>query len=165
MLALDVTMTIEELGSIGELIAAITTVVTLAYLAIQIRRNTLATHSASFHAISDSMNHINVAVAQNADLSRIWLSGLVDRVALSEAERHQFDMLLLSYFHVFETMHYQASKGAGDEGLMGAEERSLAALFNSKGVRDWWSDNPYAFGDEFRQYLEQFESTIEEVDV
>jgi len=33
-------ITIQDLGSIGELIAAIATIATLAYLAIQIRQNT-----------------------------------------------------------------------------------------------------------------------------
>ena len=36
-------MTIEQLGSIGELVAALATVVTLAYLALQIRGSTVAT--------------------------------------------------------------------------------------------------------------------------
>ena len=151
-------MSIQDLGSIGELVAAIATIVTLAYLALQIRRNTLATHSSSFHAVSDSMNHINMTVAQSPELSRIWLTGAADRGSLGDEERHQFDMLLLSNFHVFETMHYQASKGAGDTGLVGTEERSLAALFATNGVQQWWRANPYAFGPEFRNYLEKFKT-------
>lgn len=158
-------MSIQDLGSIGEMIAAIATVLTLAYLAIQIGRNTQATHSSAFHAVSDSMNHINIAVAQSPELSRIWLTGAVDRDSLTDAEQHQFDMLLLSYFHVFETMHYQASKGAGDSDLVATEERSIAALFATNGVQQWWANNPYAFGPEFRQYLEKFKIGSVEADV
>jgi len=146
-------MSIADLGSIGELIAAVATVATLLYLALQIRRNTLATHSASFHAVSDSMNHVNIAVAQSPELSAIWVKGRQNRQGLSEAEQHQFDMLLLSYFHVFETMHYEAQKGAGDESLVRTEERSLAALLAMPGVYDWWTENPFAFSDEYRSYV------------
>ena len=71
-------MTIQDMGSIGELVAGFATVLTLIYLAIQIRRNASATHAASFHAISDSMNQINLVIAQNSALSRTWLSGVVD---------------------------------------------------------------------------------------
>lgn len=149
-------MTIQELGSLGELVAAIATVATLIYLALQIRHNTQATRAGSFHAISDSMNHVNVAVAQNPSLARIWVAGSVDRSALTEEERHQYDLVLLSYFHVFETMHYQARVGAGEKNLLVAEERSLAALLSTPGVREWWAENPYAFGPEFRSYLERF---------
>ena len=40
-------MTIQDLGSIGEFVAAIATVATLVYLAIQIRSNTAALRSES----------------------------------------------------------------------------------------------------------------------
>ena len=149
-------MTIQDLGSIGELVAAIATVATLIYLALQIRHNTQATRSASFHAVSDSMNHVNVSVAQNPGLARIWVAGSADRGSLTEEERLQYDNVLLSYFHVFETMHYQARLGAGEKDLVVTEERSLAALFSTPGVRAWWAENPYAFGPEFRSYIEQF---------
>lgn len=149
-------VTIQELGSLGELIAAIATVATLVYLAVQIRRNTQATRAASFHSIGDSMNHVNVAVSQNPELADIWLRGSDDRSSLSDQERLRYDNLLLSYFHVFETMHYQAGVGVGERSLLRAEERSLAALLSTPGVRDWWAQNPYAFGSEFRSYLEGF---------
>jgi hypothetical protein len=146
-------VTIHELGSLGELVAAIATLVTLLYLALQIRRNTQATRASSFHAISDSMNHVNVSVAQNPGLARVWLAGSADRSSLSEEERHRYDLVLLSYFHVFETMHYQARSGAGEKDLVAAEERSLRALLSTPGVREWWTENPYAFGVEFRAYV------------
>lgn len=147
-------MSIQDWGSVGEFAAAIATILTLVYLAVQIRRNTLATHATSFHAISDSMNFINVAVAQNPDLVRIWLSGTADRTTLDEGERYQFDLLLLSYFHVFETMYYQARKGAGDHALVTTEERSLDELLGMPGVREWWLQNPFAFSEEYRSYVE-----------
>ena len=149
-------MTIQELGSLGELIAAIATLATLVYLALQIRQSTNATRAASFHAITDSMNHVNVSVAQNPALARIWLDGTADRSSLSEQERYQYDLILLSYFHVFETVYYQASVGAGESRLLLAEERSLAALLSTAGVREWWAENPYAFAPDFRAYIERF---------
>ena len=105
-------MTIQDLGSLGELVAAIATVATLIYLALQIRQNTRATQAGSFHAIYDSMNYVNIAVIQNSELTRVWLTGAADRDSLNPEDLHKFDLTLLSYFHVFETMHYQASLGA-----------------------------------------------------
>ena len=149
-------MTIQELGSLGELVAAIATVATLIYLALQIRQNTYATRASSFHAVSDSMNDVNLSVTQDAELARIWLAGSSNRSDLSPEDRHRFDLTLLSYFHVFETMHYQARVGAGDKDLVIAEERSLKDILSRSGAREWWSENPYAFGPEFRSYIEVF---------
>jgi hypothetical protein len=53
-------------------------------------------------------------------------------------------------------MHYQASVGAGEKGLLVAEERTLRDLLSTPGVREWWHDNPWAFGLEFRSYVEAF---------
>jgi hypothetical protein len=153
-----ISVNLQNLGSIGELIAAIATIVTLAYLSIQIRKNTAATHASSFHAVSDSMNHINMIVAQDSELAEIWEKGSTNRASLTQVERHRFDMILLSYLHVFETIYFQARKGAGDRSLLVAEERSLARLFTLPGFREWWRDNPYAFGQDFREYLAKFES-------
>jgi hypothetical protein len=147
-------VTIQDLGSLGELVAAIATVATLIYLALQIRQNTQTTQAASFHAIYDSMNHVNVAVMQNSELTRIWLAGAENRSSLNREELHKFDLTLLSYFHVFETLHYQGRIGAGDRGLVLAEERSLRSILTTAGAREWWSANPYAFGAEFRSYIE-----------
>ena len=149
-------MTIQELGSVGELVAAVATVATLLYLELQIRQNARETRAASFHAITDSMNSVNVAVVQSAELSRIWVVGRKARGSLSEEERHWFYITLLSYFHVFETMHYQARVGAGEGHLVVAEERSLVSILSTPGAREWWAENPYAFGPEFREYIDRF---------
>jgi hypothetical protein len=149
-------VTIQDLGSLGELVAAFATVVTLIYLALQIRQNTHATRANSFHAVSDARNQVNLAVIQNSELARIWLAGGADRSSLSEEDRFRFDISLLSYFHVVETMHYQASVGAGEKGLLVAEERTLRDLLSTPGVREWWHDSPWAFGLEFRGYVEAF---------
>jgi len=148
-------VTIQDLGSLGELVAALATVATLIYLAVQIRQNTQTTQAASFHAIYDSMNHVNVAVIQNSELTRIWLAGSEDRSTLNPEERHKFDFTLLSYFHVFETLHFQGRIGVGDESLVLAEERSLRSILATPGAREWWSANPYAFGPQFRSYVDE----------
>lgn len=80
-------MTIQDLGSLGELVAALATVVTLIYLAPHIRQNTHATRASSFHAVSDARNQVNLALIQNSELARIWLAGGADRSSLSEEDR------------------------------------------------------------------------------
>ena len=39
--------------------------------------------------------------------------------------------------HVCETMYIQAALGAGDAGIVIAEETSIKAIFVSAGVREW----------------------------
>ena len=146
------------LGNYGEFVGAIAVVVTLAYLAIQIRQNTGATRAASHHAIVEALNRGNLAQAEDAELAQIWVSGSEDRSCLDEAQRQRFDMLLLSYFHVFDSLWYSARIGTAERDLLLSEEKGFVHLMNSPGVYDWWQANPYAFSTEFRRYMEDFRS-------
>ncbi len=152
----------DALGAISETIGAIAVIVTLAYLAVQIRQNTRATQTASHHAITDSLNQGNIAVAQDAELAQIWITGCADRTALTEVERERLDSLLRAYFHVFDSLYYSANSGTGERKLLQAEEKGFSHLMNLQGVYDWWKDNPYAFSPEFRNYMEDFRAAARE---
>ncbi len=67
-------VTIQDLGSLGELIAAIATVATLIYLAFQIRANTRSVRASSFQELDRGIREVHVAMAGNSELSRIWSS-------------------------------------------------------------------------------------------
>ena len=57
----------EALGAIGETLGALGVIVTLVYLAIQIRGNTRIVSAQSRHAISDFVLRIAIFRAENAD--------------------------------------------------------------------------------------------------
>ena len=61
-------MTFQDLGSIGEFLAAIATLLTLVYLAAQIRQNTRAIKATSFMASQHSVAGVHDYLAQNPDL-------------------------------------------------------------------------------------------------
>ena len=58
-------MSIQDLGSIGELIAALATVATLAYLAVQIRQNTRALRGAAHETATSRVYQYLLTVADN----------------------------------------------------------------------------------------------------
>lgn len=149
-------MALEQLGNLGDFVAAVATVVTLAYLALQIRASASATRAASHHATTNSFLQANLAISQSADLARVWAAGGTQRSQLSLEDRARFDFLLLCYFHIFDTIHYQARTGTGERDLLLAEERSIVALVALPGVREWWAENPYAYSEDFRAYIEGF---------
>jgi hypothetical protein len=128
-------VTIQELGSLGEFVAAIATIATLVYLAVQIRQNTAATRAASHHEITDSFNVINVALGSDPILAALFRRGGEDRAALREDERSQYDWLCIAYFRVFETLFYQSRVGTGERELFQSEERSLRAALSRPGTR------------------------------
>lgn len=50
-------MTVEQLGNIGEFVAAIATVITIIYLAFQLRQNTRALKATAFQNVKLGTDH------------------------------------------------------------------------------------------------------------
>ena len=78
-------MTIQDLGSIGELVGAVATVATLIYLAVQIRQNSkVLVQNSQMHATNtyraniDGVMNLQALLVQDDRLELIWKSGLAD---------------------------------------------------------------------------------------
>lgn len=138
----------------AQIVGSMAVVTSLAFVGLELRRNTRVTRAASHHAVTASLNELNMFWAGNAEVTRIWLAGLRDRNALPPDECWRFDSMLRSYLHVCETMFIQAALGAGDESIVTAEENGIIQIFTSQGARDWWKDNPYGYAKEFRVYID-----------
>ena len=148
-------MSISDLGSLGEFISSVIVLVTLIYLAVQIRQNTYATRATSHHAITVSLNELNFTLATNDSAVKIWQSGMKDRAALNDIERDQFDALIRAYMHVCDTMYYQAQVGAGDHGLWKAEQRYVGVVLTTKGGNEWWQENYPSISVDFRRAVDE----------
>ena len=148
-------MTIADISSIGQALAAIATVLGLVFVGYQIRQNTRATQAAAHHSVSDSLNELNRMFAESADLTKIWLVGMQDRKALSAEDKWRFDSVMRAYMHVCETMFVQSELGSGDDSIHLAEEEGIRTVMASPGSREWWDENPYGFCAEFRDYVDR----------
>lgn len=153
-------MTLAEISQVAQTIGSAAVVVSLIFLGVEVHRNTKATQAASHHAVSETLNQINLLWARNGEVTRLWLAGLHDRRALTPEECWRFDSTLRAYLHVCETMYLQASLGAGDRGIVIAEEDGIRTVFASAGVREWWAENPFGFSAEFRSYVERLTASI-----
>jgi hypothetical protein len=149
----------DAIGAIGEVVGAVAVFATLLYLAIQIRQNTAQSRASSHHAISDSLNQLNILFGQSTEVSALFLMGLEDRSSLTDAQRWQFDSIMRAYFHVCETMYFQADVGTGDQGIATAEEEGMIIMITAPGGREWWAQNPYGFSPEFRAYVDRLSNS------
>ena len=91
-------MTLQDLGSIGEFIAAIATLITLIYLAVQIRQNTRTTRSTAFQQVVDSFSEISLAIGMDREMSEIFSRANEGFAALDPAEQGRYRLVLLSFF-------------------------------------------------------------------
>lgn len=155
-------MNLVEISQISQTLGSAAVVASLIFVGFQIRQNTKATRAASHHAVSEALNRLNLLWARNSEVTRIWLSGMSDRRALTPEERWRFDSTVRAYLHVCETMYTQADLGAGDFGIVTAEENGIKTVFSSGGVKEWWAENPFGFSPEFRDYVGRLIKPLEQ---
>ena len=144
----------EIASALAEIVGAVAVVLTLAYLAVQIRQNTNAVKAASHHAVTDSFNALNVSVIQDPKVGRLWRLGNEGYANLTEDEQVSFSFMMISYIRIFETLYYQRKIGTMEEQLFLSEERTAQWMLTNLGFREWWAANPISFSPEFRKYID-----------
>ena len=152
---LEQRISLDDLGNIGEFVGAVAVVISLAYLAIQIRQNTRAVKTSTFHGVTDSFNHLNATIAHDESLARIFRVGSGNLSELTADEQVRFTFFFLAAFRIFETLYYQNQRGTGDPALWAAELVTMAALLSGPGALEWWKSNPLSFTPEFRSFVDR----------
>ena len=154
---------LDDLGNIGEFLGGIGVVVTLAYLAVQIRKNTQSVRSASLHSISTSMgstpNSRTVEfmdkIAQDSALTKLWFDGLSGTVQLSEADAQRLNLLLMSLVRRWENAFHQSRVGMLETASWSGMREGLALVFSSPGAQAWWKGARALFSADFVAFAEQ----------
>lgn len=107
----------EAIGAIAEIVGAAAVVVTLAFLAVEVRSNKRALESASIDGFAAGYNAVNSSIMENADLAEIYRVGIENPEDLTETQKVQFIALGQSYINQFTTV-----KKYRDGGLLSDEE-------------------------------------------
>jgi hypothetical protein len=148
----------QDIGSIGELVSAIAVVISLVYLAFQIRQNTSQidqnTKASQAVAFDSSITHTMVArqaIFENEDVAQIYLDGSIDPESLSERDRMRFRLIVHNVLWSIWNLQSQAQL----EGLAGEMSESqdviLERVMSSKGVQWFWANYQDEFGESFRK--------------
>ena len=94
----------EALGAIGEVVGAAGVIVTLGYLAIQIRQNAQSVRASAFQEAIRDAAQITDELSHDAELTRIWFAGQHDFEALTGEERRRFAVYCTSVFRRYENI-------------------------------------------------------------
>ena len=131
-------MSLEELGNLGEFIAAVATILTLAYLALQIRQNTRALKTTSHQETTREATGFTSQLAGDAELAEIFNIGARDWSALEERDRLRLSMLLFGLFFNFQNIFTLHKSGAIDEEYWRSQLEVMRWFMSLPGVAHWW---------------------------
>ncbi len=146
---------LEALGNVGDFLGGIGVVVTLAYLAVQIRKNTQSVRSAALHGISTSISEFIDKIAQDPVLTKVWFDGLSGTVQLSEADAQRFNLLLLSLVRRWENAFHQSRAGMLESASWSGMREGITFVFSSPGAQAWWKGARALFSADFVAFAER----------
>ena len=129
---------LDDLGNIGDFLGGMGVVVTLAYLAVQIRKNTQSVRSAALPSVSSSISEFMDKIAQDPALTKLWFDGLSGMISLSEADTHRFNLLLMSLHRRWESAFHQSRAGMLESASWSGMREGLTFVFSSPGAQAWW---------------------------
>ena len=123
------------LGNYGEFVGAIAIVVTLIYLAVQLKQNTASQKANAYQTWVASNLALNAAGnSQSESLGK----GISDAKNLDESSWIGFGTWNMSVFQMIQGTNYLFEMGVIDRELWATEMTRGASHLSHPGVRQWW---------------------------
>jgi len=147
-------MSLNDLANLGQIIGAVAVVISLFYVASQIRQNTNAVRSATAQAVHEHFAKWYHLVAADDELAQIVANGLRDYGSLSEKERVRFIAAFMAFLSYSQNAFLKWREGLLALPLWMGWEHVILNLVGAPGGKAFWKDRAYMFGDEFRRYID-----------
>lgn len=156
-------MTLEDLGNIGEFVGAIGVIVTMIYLAYQIRQNTrqleqnaLNARAAAVNASLLSARENRLAIFGSAEVSEILVRGLADPAKLDEVEQYRFRMVIQNATDAMMVTHAETAITGYSPEVWETQGVNLARrIIGSAGGRWFWKSYRAEYPAEFRSEIDR----------
>jgi hypothetical protein len=148
----------EAISAVGQLVGAIAVLVTLIYLAIQMKQNTAAVATSTYESTMSGFNDINVVVASTPELASIINRGCMSANELTEIETVQFNFILRSYTNQWWKLFKLYERGSLERSEWSIFAREAAQFLEQPGCKPFCEQNKL-FSDLYGE-LEKYKSGV-----
>ena len=143
----------DAIGAAAEFLGAIGVIVTLFYLASQLRRNSLALEAATNQALSDATQERLLAPAQNPELAAAYTKARLGE-NLSDIEQTQLAFFSRATFRGIQNVFFQHRKGLISDEVLKDYEQVLRGASRWAHTKDWWNTERSSFDRDFVEFYE-----------
>ncbi len=143
----------EAIGAIGETIGAFAVVLSLLYLAIQIRSQNRESRIASVHELNEAFRNA-ITSFQNPNLADVFVRAKDNFEALPETERLQFISMVQGIMRVWEDAFHQHQQKRLNDVQWQAMVVQFSSYLGLPGVAAVWSIRKMAYSEDFRAFVD-----------
>jgi hypothetical protein len=151
-------VTIEQYASLAEIIGTVTVVISLVYLAVQVRHGIAQGQAEARYAFVQATSDINMTIAQDKQLASVWRRGLEDPESLDADETMQLWMLMGQYCNAWLVMHQLHEDGQLARNQWQVVRNDIAAILCSEGGRAFWKIGRGAFDPGFMSFVDNMQA-------
>lgn len=143
------------LGAIAQLLSAVAVVVSLLYVAAQVKASTRQARRDAARDLAARVSAASLAVAADPELGRLLVQGGADPDVLSRGDQARFRGLMNSLFRGFEQQYQLRREGALDDESWGAVDRMIRDWMGLPGVQVYFRDRGDWYTTSFLEYVRQ----------
>jgi hypothetical protein len=148
---------LEAINALAQLSAAIGVIVSLFYLAAQIRQNTRSMRAVVVDSLAHSLIDLLSPQAYDLQAIRAFAAAVEDWHGVTEEDRARSLSFMFPTFKLFENAWFQECQGTLDKQQWEGWDAYIRMYYHRPGVKTWWSLRKMAFAPGFRNYLEATE--------
>ena len=142
-------MTLDQGAAIASIIASVAVVLTLIFIAIQMRQNLQLTKMSAAQSAALLLSQNYGRIIEHADLADI-----LARVARGE-EVDGTTNFAAAQFRYFELLHAHMRTGIFDDDLWAGTEGRLHEVLDHPKIREWWGDNRFSYAPSFVKLVDE----------
>ena len=157
--------TLKKIALITEIIGGIAILISLIFVGVQFRENTIATKSATANAANAITVSWYTETGNSAQSSQLLWDYIKDPESMTtSAEKFQATILMHGLILSFQNNYYLANEGTLDKNVQKSLTTSISAIKNQPGWQEYWKNRESHFFVEFRDYMNSILTSEFEVD-
>jgi len=151
----------DAISAVSQLIGSVAVVISVLYLAVQLRSSTRVARVAAMDAAAAALRDVTKPFMENAELARIWRIGLENLDALSPDDQARFFHAAHQFLKALETIHYHYVYGLLDSQLWEGWRDLLQHYVATPGIDHYLNRRGTVFSERFCKFIEGLEPVSE----
>jgi hypothetical protein len=147
-------MTLETAGIIAEVIASVAVLISLWYLAIQLRQNTELARAELEVQLGVTWAELHDCMIQNPSLARAYDLAENNWSEMTDEDVRAYLWFVAKSFHILEGMFRQYRRGLLTREAWEPYERYIAGVLQIEAVMRWWRSDGSLTSNEFKSHVE-----------
>ena len=155
----------EAISAVSQLVGSLAVVISVLYLAVQLRSSTRVARVAAQDAAAAALRDVTKPFMENAELGRVWRTGLENLEALSPEDQARFFHAAYQFMKALETIHYHYVYGLLDAQLWEGWRELLQHYVATPGIHYYLTQRGPVFSQRFRDFIAGLEPVAERMTV